>query len=306
MTSEKDRGSSRMGGVTVTVPPQETPLPELPEVEITRRHLDEAMRGRVIIRVDVSHPRTARYNASEAEVEHRLEGRKVVSVERHGKFLVMALDDGYAMIAHLGMSGRFSVALPDDDRESHTHFVALLDDGLEVRFVDPRTFGFISVVDEDEMASSGVGRLGPDAWEDPPDVTGLGEVLAGRTAPIKALLLDQRPMAGLGNIYADEALHRAGIHPLTPGGELTETQIRALLEATRHVLTGAIESGGTTLDDLAYLLPDGRAGDNLDRLRVYGRAGEPCPECGSAIERVVVRARSTHYCPGCQPRTGSW
>lgn len=293
-----------MGGVTVTAPPLETLLPELPEVEITRRHLDEAMRGRRIVQARVTHRRTARHNASAAEIEQRLQGRKVLSVGRRGKFLVVELDDGDAMVAHLGMSGRFSVTSPDEERAVHTHFVALLDDGREVRFVDPRTFGFISVVDEDDMARSGVGRLGPDAWEDPPAVADLADVLAGRTAPIKALLLDQRPMAGLGNIYADEALHRAGIHPLTPGGELNETQIGALLEATRHVLSGAIESGGTTLDDLAYLLPDGRAGDNLDRLKVYGRDGEPCFECGSPIERVIVRARSTHYCPGCQPRKG--
>ena len=230
----------------------------------------------------------------------RLRGRRIESVRRHGKFLVIDLDDGHKMVAHLGMSGRFTVSAPDEPKPAHTHFVAEMDDGKQVRFVDPRTFGFIAVYDEDEVASSGVGRLGPDAWEDPPSVQALADALSGRIAPIKALLLDQRPISGLGNIYADEVLFSARIHPLTPGGELSEEQLADLLKATREVLAGAIESGGTTLDDLAYLLPDGRAGDNLARLAVYGREGEPCWTCGTEIGRTVVRARSTHFCPNCQ------
>ena len=155
--------------------------------------------------------------------------------------------------------------------------------------------------DGDELTTSGVARLGPDAWLEPPTSASLLESLRGRTAPIKALLLDQRPIAGLGNIYADEALHRARIHPLSPGGSLDHDQAEALLEATSKVLRAAIDAGGTTLDDLAYLLPDGQAGENLMSLAVYGREGEPCPNCGTPIERIVVRARSTHFCPQCQP-----
>jgi formamidopyrimidine-DNA glycosylase len=128
------------------------------------------------------------------------------------------------------------------------------------------------------------------------------KTLKARTAPIKALLLDQRPISGLGNIYADEVLALARIHPLVRGGELDVEDVEALLDAIREVLTGAIQSGGTTLDDLAYLLPDGRAGENLGRLEVYGREGEPCFACCATIERVVVRARSTHFCPRCQAR----
>lgn len=230
----------------------------------------------------------------------RLRGRRVDSVRRHGKFLIVDLDDGYTMIAHLGMSGRFAVADPDLPTEMHTHFVAELDDGTQIRFIDPRTFGFVAVYDEDEIPRSGVSRLGPDAWDSPPDVALLSKALEGRTASMKALLLDQRPIAGLGNIYADEVLFRARIHPLTPGGSIPVHLLGGLLQATRDVLEEAIESGGTTLDDLAYLLPDGRAGENLGRLAVYGRQGKPCLRCGTAIERVVVRARSTHFCPVCQ------
>lgn len=259
------------------------------------------MVGHVVGAVKASHPRTVRHNASDAEVVTRLSGRRVETVGRHGKYLLIDLDDGHTMVAHLGMSGRFSVEDADaGEPERHTHFVMTLEDGAEIRFVDPRTFGFVAVYDEDELNESGVGRLGPDAWLSPPDAPALVEALSGRSAPIKALLLDQGPISGLGNIYADEALHRGGIHPLTPGRDLTIEQADGLLAAVHAVLGDAIESGGTTLDDLAYLLPDGRAGENLDALVVYGREGEPCRRCGTPIERIVVRARSTHFCPVCQ------
>ncbi len=287
-----------MSAGTVTGSRSETVLPELPEVEITKRHLATALVGRVLTDVRVTHVRTARHNASPAEVENRLRGRRVTGVGRHGKFLTIALDDHQTMVAHLGMSGRWTV--DGDDSEPHTHFTAVLDDGSVVRFIDPRTFGFVAVHDEDEMPHSGIGRLGPDAWEHPPHAVDLVALLAGRTAPIKALLLDQGPIAGLGNIYADEVLFGAGIHPLTPGGQITVDQADRILAETRAVLGAAIDNGGTTLEDLAYLLPDGRAGDNLDSLRVYGREGKPCVVCGTPIERVVIRARSTHFCPVCQ------
>lgn len=273
-------------------------MPELPEVELTRRHLEAAMTGHVMRRVQVTHERTARFNASPSELVARLQGRRVVSVGRHGKFLRLDLDDGQVMVAHLGMSGRWSLSGRHD--VPHTHFRVELDDGVEVSFVDPRTFGFVAVYEPDELADSGLGRLGPDAWSQAPGPADLMRVLHGRTAPIKALLLDQRPVAGLGNIYADEALFLAGIHPLVQGGRLTREDDVRLLSAIAEVLNAAIDHGGTTLDDLAYLLPDGRAGDNMTRLHVYGREGEPCHECGAPIQRVVVRARSTYFCPTCQ------
>lgn len=256
------------------------------------------MVGRVFREVEVNHLRTARHNSSPEEVVSRLTGRRVERVGRHGKFLEVLLDDGQTMVAHLGMSGRWSV---DDDFEvPHTHFVGRLDDGSVIKFIDPRTFGFVAVYDEDDIGASGLSRLGPDAWAEPPHAEELAGRLEGRRAPVKALLLDQGPISGLGNIYADEVLHRAGIHPLTPGGALGIDDLGRLLEAVREVLDVAIASGGTTLGDLAYLLPDGRAGENLPRLRVYGRQGLPCPSCGTPVERIVIRARSTHYCPQCQ------
>ncbi len=275
-------------------------MPELPEVEITRRHLHEAMVGRTMKVVTVSHVRTSRHNQGTTEVEDRLTGRVVQSVGRKGKFLVAPLDDGQVLVAHLGMSGRFSVGSADDPQPAHTHFRALLDDGSEVRFVDPRTFGFVAVFSEDELDSSGVGRLGPDAWADPPTTEELELALSRRTAPIKALLLDQGPISGLGNIYADEALHLARIHPLAPGNQLSIADLERLGAAIAEVLSAAIDNGGTSLSDLTYLLPDGTAGENLEQLAVYGRTDLPCPRCGTPIERIVIRARSSHFCPTCQ------
>lgn len=276
-------------------------MPELPEVEITRRHLAPAMTGRRFDRVEVTHPRTARHNGGDTViVERRLQGRTVRAVTRHGKFLVATLDEGFTMVAHLGMSGRFIVGDGSEPAPSHSHFRAWMDDGTVITFVDPRTFGFVAVFDEEELETTGVRRIGPDAWDAPPTVVALGSALAKRTAPIKALLLDQGPVAGLGNIYADEALFLAGIDPRTPGGEVDDAQLGRLLSAIQVVLERAIENGGTSLDDLAYLLPDGRAGDNLSQLKVYGRDGEPCYLCGETIDKVIIRSRSTHFCPGCQ------
>src|SRR5690606_17659800 len=198
---------------------------------------------------------------------------------------------------HLGMSGRMRVTHPDDPRDPHTHLVVRTDRGEEVRLIDPRTFGFVAVFTPEEMAEDSLASLGPDAWEQLPDAATMAEVLVGRTAPIKALLLDQRLLAGLGNIYADEVLSRAGVRPTRPGGEVTRAEIDELLASIPEVLAAGIEMGGTSLDDLAYLLPDGRAGEYLDRLAVYGRAGERCLVCGAPLEKVVVAQRTRHFCP---------
>ncbi|MGF1617194.1 MAG: bifunctional DNA-formamidopyrimidine glycosylase/DNA-(apurinic or apyrimidinic site) lyase [Acidimicrobiia bacterium] len=276
-------------------------MPELPEVEITRRHLAPAMTGRRFARVEVTHPRTARHNGGDTSVvESRLRGRLVTAMARHGKFLVAPLDAGFTMVSHLGMSGRFTVGDGSEAVLPHTHFRARMDDGSVISFIDPRTFGFVAVFDEVELETTGLSRLGPDAWDGPPTAAELRIALRNRTAPIKALLLDQAPIAGLGNIYADESLFVAGIDPRTPGGEVDDAGLERLLQSVHDVLRMAIDNGGTSLDDLAYLLPDGRAGENLGQLKVYGRDGEPCYVCGEIIDRVVIRARSTHFCPECQ------
>ena len=275
-------------------------MPELPEVEVVRRCLEPVVAGRVLSEVQVRHPRTARRNRSPADVVDRLEGRRVVEVARTGKFLRLPLEGDLLMVLHLGMSGRVELARPGDPEQPHTHFVAQAGADHEVRLIDPRTFGFVAVLTPEEVATSSLAGLGPDAFDRLPSTRALAGLLAGRTAPIKALLLDQRMVSGLGNIYADEVLHRARIDPLRPAGSLDGGEVGRLRASIRPVLTAGIEHGGTSLDDLAYLLPDGRAGEYLHRLRAYGREGLPCRRCGAVIVRRVVAQRSTYSCPGCQ------
>jgi formamidopyrimidine-DNA glycosylase len=275
-----------------------SPVPELPEVETVRRYLEPVVTGRRIVAVEVNHQRTVRRNAHPADVAGRLTDALVQGLTRQGKFLFGLLDNGMTWIIHLGMSGRVAVARPDDVRAPHTHFVARTDRADEVRLIDPRTFGFVAVVTPDELAQ--FTRLGPDALTGLPRTTVLARSLEGRTAPIKALLLDQRLLAGLGNIYADEVLHRAGVRPTRAGGSLSSDEVKGIRNSIRSVLASGVAAGGTSLNDLAYLLPDGRAGDYLNRLRVYGREGGHCRRCGTVIERVVVAGRSSFFCPRCQ------
>jgi formamidopyrimidine-DNA glycosylase len=275
-------------------------MPELPEVESTRRHVAGGIVGRTVAEAIVSRPRTVRHNLSPFDVGERLRGRTVEAVDRHGKFLIAPVSGDFTMVIHLGMSGRLRLTATGEPLDAHTNFVARFTDGIELRFVDPRTFGFVAVYTDEELAASSLSHLGPDALDALPSAVRLRERLAGRSAPIKALLLDQRLIAGLGNIYADEVLFRAAVRPTRPAGALSPPEVAALRRAIRPVLLAGIAAGGTSLDDLAYLLPDGRAGDYLARLRVYGREGKPCLRCQTAIERVIVAQRSSHFCPRCQ------
>jgi formamidopyrimidine-DNA glycosylase len=275
-------------------------MPELPEVETTRRCLAPALEGARIIAVQIGRPRMVRRQANPADFARRTEGQRVESLRRHGKFLLAELDNGMIWVTHLGMSGRLSLVDHGAPAARHTNVIVTLDSGTELRFIDPRTFGFVAAFTPQELAESSLGRLGRDAFTDLPKSKDLADMLAGRHAPMKALLLDQSLLAGIGNIYADESLHRAGISPLRPGGSLQVEEISALRQAIRQTLHHALRWGGTSLDDLAYLLPDGRSGDYLRRLRAYGREGEPCPRCGGEIVRSVVRNRSAFWCPSCQ------
>lgn len=273
-------------------------MPELPEVETVRRHLAPVVEGRRLVEVELRHPRTGRRNVSPADVTDRLRGQLVERLDRRGKFLLGRLGSEMTWVTHLGMSGRVVVTKPGQPEDLHTHFVARTDHGDEVRLVDPRTFGFVAVFTPEELASQL--NLGRDALSDLPRTPQLGAVLAARTAPIKSLLLDQRIIAGLGNIYADEVLHRARVRPTRRGGEVSAGELSNLRRAIKPVLEAGIAAGGTSLADLAYLMPDGRAGEYLERLAVYGREGEPCRKCGTAIERIVVGGRSSFFCPRCQ------
>jgi formamidopyrimidine-DNA glycosylase len=231
---------------------------------------------------------------------NRLEGSTITRLSRHGKFLQAWLDNDIVWVTHLGMSGRVEVAAHGAAQQPHTQVLVTLDSGEEFRLVDPRTFGFVVAYTPEELEGSSLGRLGPDALTDLPPSRKLGSRLAGRTAPIKPLLLDQSILAGLGNIYADEVLYRSRLSPFRPGGSLTASDVVRLRRSIVTTLDAALRHRGTSLDDLAYLLPDGRSGDFTARLAVYGREGEGCRRCGHEIDREVLRQRSTHWCPQCQ------
>ena len=275
-------------------------VPELPEVETTRRAIAPALEGHRVVGAELRRDRMARRNDRPGDVTERLVGRRVGTVGRTGKFIVAEVEGDLRWVMHLGMSGRMQLTRSDAPTDPHTNFVAVTDAGVELRFVDPRTFGFVAVFTPEEWDESGMVGLGPDALDALPSAPALKARLARRTAPIKALLLDQRILAGIGNIYADEILHRAKLHPQRAAGSLTGSEVAALRRAVKPILSDGLAHGGTSLDDLAYLLPDGRAGTYVERLAVYGRAGQACRRCGTPIERVVVAQRSSHFCPNCQ------
>lgn len=275
-------------------------MPELPEVETTRRGLLPALTGRRIAEVEVRHPRMLRRQPDPAEFATRLEGSVVGELGRVGKFLLMEVGSGLTWVLHLGMSGRMSVADPRTPEPRHTRLVVRTDGRQEVRMVDTRTFGFTAVFTPEELAASSIARLGPDALTALPPAAELAARAAGRRVATKSLLLDQHFLAGLGNIYSDEVLFEAAVAGARPAGTLTRAEVAAIRRAIPRVLSDGLDHGGTSLEDLAYLLPDGRAGRHLDYLSVYGREGKPCRRCDSLIVRERINARSSYRCPACQ------
>ena len=267
-------------------------VPELPEVETTVRGLEKVLLGRRLMRVE---PRRADLRREfPKDLGQRLTGAKVARLARRGKFGLVETDRGDTLVFHLGMSGKWRV--DPQDLHPHDHLVLETDEGRSVALNDPRRFGSVDLVPTSEVEGWGpVGELGPEPTELDPDE--LGEKLGGRAAPIKALLLDQRIVAGLGNIYVSEALHRAHINPRRAGGRLSRASIGRLVTAIREVIAEAIEAGGSTLRDFAR--PDGELGYFSKRFSVYDREGRDCA-CGGTVRRIVQGGRSTFYCPKCQ------
>ncbi len=275
-------------------------MPELPEVETTRRSIEPILAGRRIVDVTVGRDRVLRRQPVPELFVPRVKGNTVATVGRLGKFLDICLVDGISLVIHLGMSGRIEHQTdPATPLARHTQVVLTTDIGEELRFIDPRTFGFVAALDEDERHLV-FGKIGRDAFTDLPSPEELGEAWGRSRSPMKALLLDQRVVAGIGNIYADEILHRARIHPLLRGDQLTPRRGIAIHKAIQDILADGLRWGGTSLDDLAYLLPDGRTGEFTERLAVYGKTDEPCTVCGRPIRQITVRQRSTHFCNRCQ------
>jgi formamidopyrimidine-DNA glycosylase len=276
-------------------------LPELPEVETTARGLRARIVGLRVCEVGrVDWPRMVP-NSSEAELREGLAGLRVTSIGRRGKYLLIGLEQDRWLVIHRKMSGNVLLSTADVAPALHTHLEIGFDDGTLLRLVDPRKFGrvyfFRSFLELQDFLDE---RLGPDSLVDF-DESVLAGKLHGRRGRIKSLLLDQAFVAGIGNLYADEALWEARIHPLRSADSLSETEVRELAHAIKKVLQDAIDRRGTSFSD--YRDADGSPGENQDFLNVYGRAGEPCPRCGTPISRILIGARSSHFCPHCQPRS---
>ncbi len=275
------------------------PVPELPEVETVRARLEPLLVGRRFDQVEIRDPRLVR-PFDPAEVERELEGERVTAVERRGKYLVVRFVSGRVLLIHLRMTGSLRHAPAGRlEVDPHRRAVVRLDDGSDVAYRDVRRFGTWLLLDRDQIEPFLAARLGDEPLDARFTAAALAERIAPRRAPIKAVLLDQRAFAGLGNIYADEALWRARIHPNRPARTLTREEIRRLHRGVRAALAAGIERQGATLRD--YSAPDGGAGSMQAELRVYGRDGEPCLRCRTPIVKTRAAGRGTWFCPRCQP-----
>jgi|CZKC01.1.fsa_nt_gi formamidopyrimidine-DNA glycosylase len=273
-------------------------MPELPEVETVVRGLREPLVGRRIVGVRFG---KTDFIDDPIALGERLPGSKIARVERYGKFVTLALEplesaqSEFYFFIHLGMTGQLISRSPYEPVAAHTHAFVELDDGRELRYTDIRRFGRMLLVAESEKEKFN-GKLG----RDPLEISEKDFIaeFSGRRARVKALLLDQSVLRGMGNIYTDESLWRARIHPARLAANLSTPQLKALYRAMRQVLLTAIRMRGSSISD--YLDAEGLPGAYQSRHRVYGRASKPCPRCGAAIRRIVVAGRGTYFCPRCQ------
>ena len=300
-------------------------MPELPEVEVVRRGLADHVVGRTITGAVLTGERVARrHEAGPEDLAARVEGATVLGADRRGKYLWLVLDppddDPHALVVHLGMSGQLLVEAADAPREKHLHAaVDFADDGPQLRFVDQRTFGGLALtplhadryvvpvtpaggpVAHPHGIPEPVLHIAPDPLEPAFDAAGVARRMKDKDVAVKRLLLDQGVVSGIGNIYADEALWRAGVHGLRPASALTKPALGRLLGHAADVMTEALGQGGTSFDAL-YVNVNGASGYFDRALAVYGQDGLPCPRCGSTVRREQFMNRSSHFCPRCQVR----
>ncbi len=267
------------------------PMPELPEVQIILDALTPLVLRQTIIDVTPLWPPVVD-RPDNILFRQWIRGRQIIETSRRGKYMLFHLDDDRWLVLHLRMTGKVRVVAREEPGRPHDRFIFHLANGREWRFEDQRKFGRLYLVED---VSEVVGKLGPEPLSDAFTSAYLAQKLTRRTAPIKSLLLNQQIVAGIGNIYADEALFQARIHPLRAGGSLTHEELDHLVAALKSVLNQALLEMGTTLRD--YRRPDGSVGGFQNRLQVFRRTGEPCPSCGAPIQRIVVGGRSTHFCP---------
>lgn len=272
-------------------------MPEMPEVEIIAADLRPLVRGKRIVSVDLPDPSAIRAPRALCEFRTRMTGVKVVDLDRVGKYLVFGLDSGDELVVHLRMTGRLIFDKGGGEEMERERVALRFADGSVLRFIDLRRLGTVHLV---ERASDleGVAAMGADPLGPRFTAGHLLDLLRGRTARIKSLLMDQRFLAGLGNIYANEALYRARIRPTRRAHTLTERDVRQLHRAIRHVLRKGVAHGGASVR--TYRRPDGSAGRFQETFAIYNRAGAPCPTCGNSIKRIVLAGRGTYYCPRCQ------
>lgn len=274
-------------------------MPELPEVETIRRDLEPLILGRRITNVDVD-PATIHLlvGAPIETLRENLIGRTIEAVHRRGKYLMLGLDDGRWLVIHLRMTGRLIWRTREAPDEQYQRAKIELDNGYDLRWSDLRKFGTWRL---HESAAEVIDKLGPEPIDAALTLKIFRERLANRTAAVKAVLLDQRRFAGLGNIYVDEALYEAGIRPDTPAGMLSPAAIKRLFASSRSVLERGIENRGASFKD--YVDGQGEPGSQHMHVQVFRRTGKPCYACGSEIRRTIVGGRSTHWCPKCQPKS---
>ena len=270
-------------------------MPELPEVETVRRGLALKMNGRRIIRAELRRPDLRR--PFPAALAARLQGARIGEIGRRGKYLLIELDTDGLLLLHLGMSGRVTASNGDLPDAPHDHVVLTLDDGTVIRFNDARRFGLLDYVERSDAAQHPLlSGLGPEPLEPEFDGDYLAGAFAGKMTPIKSALLDQRIVAGLGNIYVCEALFRAGISPRRGAASISRARVERLVAGIKSVLSEAIEAGGSSLRN--YVQADGELGYFQHRWAVYGHEGDPCPgcDCGGGVRRIVQSGRSTFFC----------
>jgi len=275
-------------------------MPELPEVETVRRRRETTVRGRTVRAASIS---GLRLRAEvPATLPRRLRGRTITALDRRGKFLFVHFDQGLTLLSHLGMSGRWLFQQGGAAADlAHVHLRIAFADGTALWFQDPRRFGLLRLVRTDALAADpALARLGPDPIASPPTGAALRALARGTRVGVKTFLLDQRRLAGIGNIYASEILHRARVDPRRRAGGLSLAEWNAVAATTSTVLHEAIDRMGTTFSTFRTLWNE--PGAYGDQLRVYDRAGAPCRRCGTAIRRIVQGQRSTYFCPGCQHR----
>ena len=273
-------------------------MPELPEVETLVADLRPHLAGRTIVRCELSFPSMVRHPEPEQFVD-AVVGMRIESMSRRGKYIVIGLTDGVLLVVHLGMSGQLRVVDPVAPLENHTHAVLFLDDGKQLRYRDPRRFGRLLLgTGEVLVASKKMPRLGPEPIDPAYEADALYRELRRRRAPLKAVLLDQKAIAGVGNIYADESLHRAGLRPTRVASTVSRRSAQRLHQSLRESLELAIANRGSSVD--SYRDAWGEVGGQQEKLFVYGRAGEPCFSCGRPLASARIAGRTTVFCRRCQ------